>query len=92
MAGIDQEHLQAPRLSKFKEGNPGDPRRCHGNGGHATVNEPGGHGVEADGARAETAHGLGGAPRGHGAPVLGCAAIEARGVGVADLEGVREDG
>ncbi len=25
LAGIDQEHLQAPGLSKFKEGNPVDP-------------------------------------------------------------------
>ena len=25
LAGIDQEHLHAPGLSKFTEGNPGDP-------------------------------------------------------------------
>jgi hypothetical protein len=89
---VDPQALHASRCQERTERNPVDPSRVHGNGGHATVTEPVGQGVEVDGARAETAHGVGGAPRGHGAPVLGCADIDARGVGVADLEGIREYG
>ena len=92
LAGIDEEHLHAPGLQQFEQGNPVDPGRFHGDGGHATVNEPVGQGVEVGGEGAETAHGLGVAPRGHGHPVLGFADVDARGVGVADLEGFGEHG
>ena len=89
---IDEEDLETPRLQERKEWDPIDPSRFHGDGGHATVNEPVGEGVEVDGERAETAHGLGVAPRRHGDPMLGFADVDARGVGVADLEGVGEHG
>jgi len=92
LAWIDQEHLHAPGLSQFKQGNPVDPGGFHGDGGDATVDEPVGHGVEVSGEGAETAHGLGVAPRGHGDPVLSLANVDARGMGVADLEGVGERG
>ena len=92
LAGIDEEDLHAPGLQQLKQGNPVDPGRFHGDGGHATVNEPVGQGVEVGGEGAETAHGLGVAPRGHGDPVLGFADVDARGVGVADLEGFGEHG
>jgi hypothetical protein len=92
LTGVDQQHLQASRFQELKEGNPVDASRFHGNGGHATVKEPVGQGVEVDGERAETAHGLGVTPRGHGDPVLGFADVDARGVGVADLESFGEHG
>ena len=92
LAGIDQEHLQAPGFSQCKQGNPVDPGGFHGDSGDATVDEPVSQGVEVSGEGAETAHGLGVAPRGHGDPVLGFADINACGVGVADLEGLSEDG
>jgi len=62
LAGIAQEHLHAPGLSQCKQGNPGDPGGCHGDGGDATVDEPVGQGVEVGGEGAETAYGWGGAP------------------------------
>jgi hypothetical protein len=62
LAGIDQEHLQAPGFSQCKQGNPVDPGGFHGDGGDATVAEPVGEGVEVSSEGAETAHGLGGAP------------------------------
>jgi hypothetical protein len=92
LAGIDQESLQAPGLQARKQGHPGDPSRCHRDGGHAPVNAPVGQGVKVNGAGAETPHGLGGAPRRHGDPVLGFAAVNASGMGVADLESVSEHG
>ena len=92
VAGIDQEDLHAPRLAQVEQGHPGDPGGFHGDGGHTTVNEPVGQGVEGGGEGAETTHGLGGAPRGPGDPMLGCAAVDARGMGVAELEGVGERG
>ena len=86
LAGIAQEHLQAPGRQQLTHGTPGDPGRCHGPGGHATVQEPVGQGGEGGGARAETAHGLGGTPRGHGAPGRGVADVKASRVRVADLQ------
>jgi len=92
LSRIDQQDLHAPRLQELEQGNPVDAGRFHGGGGHATVDEPVGQGVEVGGECAETAHGLGIAPRGHGDPVLGFADVNASGVGVADLEGVGEHG
>jgi hypothetical protein len=92
LAGIHQEPLEAPGLQERKQRQPGDPGRCHGDGGHATVHKPVGEGVEVGGARAKTAPGLRGAPRGHRAPVLGFADVDASGMGVADLECVGEHG
>jgi hypothetical protein len=86
LAGIDQEYLHAPSLQELEQGNPVDPGRFHGDGGHATVNEPVGEGVEVDGECAETAHGLGVTPRGHGDPVLGFADVDASSVRMTDLE------
>jgi hypothetical protein len=92
LAGIDQEDLQAPGLSKCKQGHPVDTGGLHGDGGHATVDEPVGQGVEVGGEGAETTHGLRVTTRGHGDPVLSFADVDASGVGVADLEGFGEHG
>jgi len=92
VAGIDEEHLHAPGLSKFKHGHPVDPGGCHGAGGHATGKEPVGEGIEVGSEGAETAYGLRGAIRWDGHPVLGFADVDACGVGVADLEGFGEHG
>jgi hypothetical protein len=92
LPGGDQSALYAARFQELKEGNPIDAGRFQRDGGHVTVKEPVGQGVEVGGERTETAPGLRVAPRRHGAPVLGFAAVDARGVGVADLEGFSEYG
>ena len=92
LTGVDQQDLPASRFQELKEGNPVDAGRCHSDGGHATVNEPVGQGLEVSGERAKTAHGLGVATRRHGDPVLGFADVDASSVGVADLEGFGEHG
>jgi hypothetical protein len=92
LAGIAQAYLQAPGLQALQPGKPGDPGRGHRDGGHATVQEPGGQGVKGSGEGAATTPGGRGAPRRHGAPVLGGADVQARGRGGAALEGVRAHG
>ena len=92
LPGVDQEDLETACLQELEQGNPVDAGRFHGDGTHATVNEPVGEGVEVDGEGAETAHGLRVAPRGHGHPVLGFADVDAGGMGVADVEGVGKHG
>ncbi len=92
VAGIAQAPLDAPRLQQCAHGHPGDPSRCHGDGGHATVQEPVGEAVEVRSARTETAHGLGVTPRRDGDPGLGCADVDTSRGGVTDLEGVGAHG
>jgi hypothetical protein len=89
---IDQEDLHPTGFQEFKEGNPVNAGRFHGDSGHTAVNEPVGQGVEVGGAGAETAHGLRVAPRGHGHPVLGFTDVDTGGVGVANLECIGEHG
>jgi hypothetical protein len=92
LAGINQQDLQTTRLQELEQRNPVDTGGCHGDGGHATVNEPVGQGVEVGGEGAKTTHGLGVAPWGHGDPVLGFTNVDARSVRVADLESFGEHG
>jgi len=92
LAGIHQQDLQTTRLQEREQRNPVDTGGFHGDGGHATVNEPVGQGVEVGGAGAKTTHGLGVAPWGHGDPVLGFTNVDARSVRVADLESFGEHG